>query len=61
MKKGRVLWVNMLNRYGLIEMDDRTEALIHFSIESSIENLLKGDRIGLQLDRRGEIARVTKL
>lgn len=61
MQKGRVLWVNVLNRYGLIEMDDRTETLIHFSIDSGIENLLAGDRISLQLNRRGKIARVTKL
>ncbi len=62
MPKGRVRWVNTLNRFGLIEMDDRTEALVHFSILSTgIENLLEGDRVSLQLYRGGKMARIRKL
>ena len=63
MEKGRVKWFNKHNRFGFIKMDKGPGVLVHLgSVEgASIENLFESDRVNLELDRRGKIARIRKL
>ena len=63
MATGRVKWFNKHNRFGFIKMDKGPGVLVHLgSVEgASIENLFESDRVNLELDRRGKIARIRKL
>jgi cold shock CspA family protein len=63
MAQARVKWFNRHNCYGFIEMDDGSDALVHFcSVEGApVENLCEGDLVSLEMDRAGKIARMRKL
>ncbi|MGC9966150.1 MAG: cold shock domain-containing protein [Syntrophobacteraceae bacterium] len=60
MAKARVKWFNKNNCFGFIEMDDGTEALVHFC-SNEAPSIEEGDQLNFELDCRGKTARIRKL
>jgi cold shock CspA family protein len=55
-----VKWFNKNNCFGFIEMDDGTEALVHFC-SNEAPSIEEGDQLNFELDCRGKTARIRKL